>query len=71
MQVRQVNRRLRLRNTGTAPLEITNIEGEGDVSGLTFDPTMFTVAPNGSQTVTIMFPSSTTGEFFGQYQYFK
>ena len=52
-------------NTGTAPLEITNIEGEGDVSGLTFDPTMFTVAPNGSQTVTIMFPSSTTGEFSG------
>ena len=50
-------------NTGTAPLEVTDIES--DVSGLTFDTTMFTLAPNGSQTVTVTFPSSTVGEFSG------
>ena len=50
-------------NTGTAPLEITGIQS--DVSGLTFDTTMFTLAPNGSQTVTITFPSSTEGTFSG------
>ena len=50
-------------NTGTGPLEITGIES--DVSGLTFDPAMFTLSPNGSQTVTIAFPSSTAGEFSG------
>ncbi len=50
-------------NTGTADLEITGIES--DVPGLTFDTTMFTLEPNGSQTVTIMFPSSTAGEFSG------
>ena len=50
-------------NTGTAPLEITGIES--DVPGLTFDTTMFTLAPNGSQTVTIAFPSSTAGTFSG------
>ncbi|MCY3682946.1 MAG: choice-of-anchor D domain-containing protein, partial [Gemmatimonadetes bacterium] len=50
-------------NTGTASLEITGIES--DVPGLTFDTTMFTLAPNGSQTVTITFPSSTEGTFSG------
>ncbi len=50
-------------NTGTADLEITGIES--DVSGLTFDTTTFTLAPGGSQTVTIAFPSSTVGEFSG------
>ena len=50
-------------NTGTATLEITGIES--DVSGLTFDTTMFTLSPNGSQTVTITFPSSSAGEFSG------
>ena len=52
-----------IRNTGTAPLEITGIES--DMSGLTFDTTMFTVEPNGSQTVTIRFPGSTAGTFSG------
>ncbi len=52
-------------NTGTADLEITGIKGEGDVSGLTFDTTMFTLAPNGSQTVTVTFPSSVEGTFSG------
>ncbi|MDE2797159.1 MAG: choice-of-anchor D domain-containing protein, partial [Gemmatimonadota bacterium] len=52
-------------NTGTAPLEITNIEGEGDVSGLSFSPSTFTLAPNGSQTVTVTFPSSVEGTFSG------
>ena len=52
-------------NTGTGPLEITGIEGEGDVAGLTFDTTVFTVEPNGSRTVTIKFPSSTEGTFSG------
>ena len=51
-------------NTGTAPLEITGIESS-DVSGLTFEPSTFTLAPNGSQTVTIAFPSSTAGTFSG------
>jgi copper(I)-binding protein len=50
-------------NTGTAPLEVTGIES--DVSGLTFTPSMFTLAPNGSRTVTITFPSSTAGTFSG------
>ena len=50
-------------NTGTADLEITGIES--DVSGLTFDTTTFTLAPNGSQTVTITFPSSAEGTFSG------
>ena len=50
-----------MENTGTAPLEITGIES--DVSGLTFDTTMFTLEPNGSQTVIVTFPSSTVGEF--------
>ncbi|MXX14391.1 MAG: choice-of-anchor D domain-containing protein, partial [Gemmatimonadetes bacterium] len=52
-----------IENTGTAPLEITGIES--DVSGLTFDTTMFTLAPNSSQTVTITFPSSMEGTFSG------
>ena len=50
-------------NTGTAPLEITGIES--DVSGLTFDTTMFTLSPDSSKTVMIAFPSSTAGEFSG------
>ena len=54
-----------IENTGTAPLEITNIKGEGAVSGLTFDTTMFTVEPGGSRTVTVTFPSSTAGTFSG------
>ena len=52
-----------IENTGTAPLEVTGIES--DVSGLTFEPSMFTLAPNGSRTVTITFPSSTAGTFSG------
>ena len=35
------------------------------MSGLTFEPSVFTLAPNGSQTVTVTFPSSTAGEFSG------
>ena len=58
-----VQRTITITNTGTAPLEITGIES--DVSGLTFDTTMFTLAPDSSQTVTIMFPSSTAGTFSG------
>ena len=50
-------------NTGTAPLEITGIES--DVSGLTFAPSMFTLSPDSSATITIMFPSSTAGTFSG------
>ncbi len=50
-------------NTGTASLEITGIQS--DVSGLTFEPSMFTLAPDGSQTVTVKFPSSTEGTFSG------
>ena len=56
-------RTITITNTGTAPLEITGIES--DVPGLTFDTTMFTLEPNGSQTVTIAFPSSTAGTFSG------
>ena len=52
-----------IRNTGTAPLEITGIQS--NVSGLTFTPSTFTLAPNGSQTVTVTFPSSTAGTFSG------
>ena len=52
-----------VRNTGTAPLEITSIQS--NVSGLTFEPSMFTLAPNGSRTVTVKFPSSTEGTFSG------
>ena len=52
-----------IKNTGTGSLEITGIES--DVSGLTFDPSTFTLAPNGSQTVTVTFPSSTEGKFSG------
>ena len=52
-----------IKNTGTGPLEITGIES--NVSGLTFDITMFTLEPEGSQTVTITFPSSTEGTFSG------
>ena len=51
-------------NTGTAPLEITGIESD-DVPGLTFEPSAFTLSPNGSQTVTVTFPSSTEGSFRG------
>ncbi len=58
-----VQQTITIRNTGTAPLEITGIES--DVSGLTFDNTIFTLAPNGSQTVTVTFPSSTEGTFSG------
>ena len=58
-----VQQMITVKNTGTAPLEITGIES--DVPGLTFDTTMFTLAPDGSQTVTITFPSSTAGTFSG------
>ena len=40
-------------NTGTAPLEITGIES--DVSGLTFEPSMFTLSPDSSKTVRLRF----------------
>ena len=53
-----------------ASLEITGIESN-DVPGLTFEPSMFTLSPNGLQTVTITFPSSTEGDVFGQCQYFE
>ena len=36
------------------------------MSGLTFEPSMFTLAPNDSQTVTITFPKPTEGEFSGR-----
>ncbi|MDE2798608.1 MAG: choice-of-anchor D domain-containing protein, partial [Gemmatimonadota bacterium] len=52
-----------IENTGTASLEITGIES--DVSGLTFDTTMFTLEPGGSRTVTVTFPSSVEGTFSG------
>ena len=58
-----VQQTITVQNTGTAPLEITGIQS--DVSGLTFDTTMFTVEPGGSQMVTITFPSSTAGTFSG------
>ena len=58
-----VQQTITITNTGTAPLEITGIES--DVSGLTFEPSVFTLSPNGSQTVTVTFPSSTAGEFSG------
>ena len=50
-------------NTGTGSLEVTGIES--NVSGMTFEPSTFTLVPNGSQTVTITFPSSTVGTFSG------
>ncbi len=59
-----VQKTITITNTGTAPLEITGIESD-DVSGLTFEPSVFTLSPNGSQTVTVTFPSSTVGEFSG------
>ena len=58
-----VQQTITIKNTGTAPLEITDIES--DVSGLTFEPSVFTLSPDGSQTVTVTFPSSTVGEFSG------
>ena len=58
-----VQQTITVKNTGTAPLEITGIES--DVSGLTFEPSMFTLEPEGSQMVTVTFPSSTEGEFSG------
>ena len=61
----QVQQTITIRNTGTASLEITGIESDGNVSGLTFDTTMFTVEPNGSRTVTVTFPSSVEGTFSG------
>ncbi len=60
-----VQKTITITNTGTASLEITGIKGDGDVSGLTFEPSMFTLEPNGSQTVTVTFPSSTEGTFSG------
>ena len=59
-----VQQTITITNTGTAPLEITGIESD-DVSGLTFEPSMFTLEPNGSRTVTVTFPSSTEGTFSG------
>ena len=56
-------RTITIMNTGTAPLEVTGIES--DVPGLTFEPSTFTLAPNGSRTVTVTFPSSTAGTFSG------
>ena len=58
-----VQQTITIQNTGTAPLEITGIES--DMSGLTFDTTMFTLEPNGSRTVTMTFPSSVEGTFSG------
>ena len=52
-----------IKNTGTAPLEITGIES--DVSGLTFEPAMFTLSPDSSATITITFPKPVEGEFSG------
>ena len=60
-----VQQMITITNTGTAPLEITGIESDGDVSGLKFEPSMFTLEPNGSQMVTVTFPSSTEGTFSG------
>ena len=58
-----VQQTITIQNTGTASLEITDIQS--DVSGLTFDTTMFTVESGGSQTVTVTFPSSAEGTFSG------
>ena len=58
-----VQKTITIKNTGTAPLEITGIES--DVSGLTFEPSMFTLSPDSSRTVTITFSNSTEGEFSG------
>ena len=58
-----VQKTFTVKNTGTAPLEITGIES--DLLGLTFEPSMFTLEPDGSRTVTITFPSSTEGTFSG------
>ena len=52
-----------IKNTGTGPLQITDIES--DVSGLTFEPAMFTLSPDSSRTVTITFSNATEGEFSG------
>ncbi len=59
-----VQKTFTIENTGTAPLEITGIES--DLPGLTFEPSMFTLAPEGSQTVTITFPKPMEGEFSGR-----
>ena len=58
-----VQKTFTIMNTGTAPLEITGIES--DVSGLTFEPSMFTLSPDSSRTVTIAFSNATEGEFSG------
>ncbi|MCY3870632.1 MAG: choice-of-anchor D domain-containing protein, partial [Gemmatimonadetes bacterium] len=54
-----------IQNTGTAPLDITGIKVDGDVAGLTFEPSTFTVEPGDSQTITVTFPGSTVGTFSG------
>ena len=58
-----VQKTITIKNTGTAPLEITGIES--DVSGLTFEPAMFTLSPDSSRTVTITFSKPMEGEFSG------
>ena len=58
-----VQQTVTIKNTGTGPLEITDIES--DVSGLTFEPSMFTLAPDSSTTVTIAFSNPAEGEFSG------
>ena len=59
-----VQQTIAIANTGTAPLEITGIAS--DVSGLVFEPSAFTLEPDGSQAVTVTFLSSTVGEFSGR-----
>ena len=58
-----VQQTITITNTGTAPLEITGIES--DVSGLTFEPSMFTLSPEGSRTVTVTLPNATEGALSG------
>ena len=58
-----IQKTITIKNTGTAPLEITGIES--DVSNLTFEPAMFTLSPDSSRTVTIAFSNATEGEFSG------
>ena len=64
-----VQQTITIRNTGTADLVITGIES--DVSGLTFDTTMFTLAPNGSQTVTVDVSEFDSGHVFREYHDFE
>ena len=63
-----VQKTFTVKNTGTAPLEIIGIESD-DVSGLTFEPSVFTLSPNGSQHDYGDVSEFDGGRVFGEYQY--